>query len=267
MEADPEFAQAVMDTINKFNELERLAMRAALVTDTRLHCLLPLFDMMYTDRDGELWYFDAEGVLRYMVFSRRGIRQGCVLDIFIFCITMAPIYRTLKKELGPEGMMLAYSDDVYLHGPPVNVAATITAAPPMYEKVGLRVGWGPAKSELAFPPDVDPDESLILPRGEDGAILPHLVQGLEAYLGISRHRRRCVDIITKAMKKPAARHDRLLSMTRNIAEDAPLTALRLLQVCCVDKFGHVISTVPPEIIRPFAEARDAAVVHCLEAIH
>ena len=28
----------------------------------------------------------------------------------------------------------------------------------------------------------------------------------------------------------------------------------------------VISTVPPAIIRPFAEARDAVVVHCLEAI-
>ncbi len=92
MEADPKFAQAVMDAINGFNELERLAMRAALVADTRLHCLLPLFDMLYTDRDGELWYFDEEGVLRHSLFSRQGIRQGYVLGIFIFCITMAPIY-------------------------------------------------------------------------------------------------------------------------------------------------------------------------------
>ena len=42
MEVDPEFAQAVMDAINGFNELERLAMRAMLVADPRLHCLLPL---------------------------------------------------------------------------------------------------------------------------------------------------------------------------------------------------------------------------------
>jgi hypothetical protein len=54
MEVDPEFAQVAMDAINGFNELERLAMRAALVADTRLHYLLPLFDMMYTDKDGEL---------------------------------------------------------------------------------------------------------------------------------------------------------------------------------------------------------------------
>ena len=68
------------------------------------------------------------------------------------------------------------------------------------------------------------------------------------------------------MRKSAARHDRLLDLVREIAEDAPLTALRLLQVCGVNRFGHVSSTVPPLIIRPFAEARDAAVVSCFEAI-
>ncbi len=31
-------------------------------------------------------------------------------------------------------------------------------------------------------------------------------------------------------------------------------------------FGHVILTVPPAIIRPFAEDRDAAILSCLEAI-
>jgi hypothetical protein len=41
MEADPAFAQAVMDAINGFHELERLAMRVAIVADPRLHCILP----------------------------------------------------------------------------------------------------------------------------------------------------------------------------------------------------------------------------------
>jgi hypothetical protein len=56
-------------------------------------------------------------------------------------------------------------------------------------------------------------------------------------------------------------------MVKDIAEEAPLTALRLLQVCGVNKFGHVISGVPPAIIHLFTEARDAAVVHCMEAVH
>ncbi len=94
----------------------------------------------------------------------------------------------LKKHLGPEGLLIAFSDDVYLHGPPVRVAAAIVAAPALYKKVGLRVGWRPAKSKLALPPRVDA-ETLTLPRGEDGRILPHLMEGLEACLGIPRRRR------------------------------------------------------------------------------
>ena len=68
------------------------------------------------------------------------------------------------------------------------------------------------------------------------------------------------------MKKHAARHDRLLQLVRDIAEDEPLTTLRLLQVCGVNSFGHVIAAVPPTIIRQFTETRDMAVVNCLETI-
>jgi hypothetical protein len=76
----------------------------------------------------------------------------------------------------------------------------------------------------------------------------------------------CANFIAKAMRKPAARHDRLLLLAKNIAEEAPLTALRLLQVCGVKRFGHVISAVPPAIIRLFVEERDTTVVRCLEEI-
>ena len=76
----------------------------------------------------------------------------------------------------------------------------------------------------------------------------------------------CTDFINKAMRKPAARHDRLLNMVKDVAEDDPLTTLRLLHVCGVNRFGHVISAVPPTIIRQFAESRDATNVRCMEAI-
>ena len=199
-------------------------MRAAIVADPRLHCIppAPLYDMMYRDREGDIWYFDEDGNLSHTLPSRRGVRQGCVLSLFIFCVTMAPIYTRLKDGLGPEGMLVAFSDYVYLHGPPMNVSTSISAAPALYKKVGLRIGWGPAKSELALPPNVDP-ETLPLLRGNDGRILPHLVHCLEVGLGIPRHRQMCADFITKAMRKPAARHDRLLLRAKDIAVEAPLT--------------------------------------------
>jgi len=81
--------------------------------------------MLYTDKVGELWYFDEEGNLTQTLKCRRGVRHGCVLGLFIFCATMAPIYAALNAELCPEGMLATFSDDVYLHGPPPSVASAI----------------------------------------------------------------------------------------------------------------------------------------------
>ena len=126
------------------------------MADPRLHCILPPYDMVYTDREGELWFFDEEGNLTHNQASRKGVRQGCVLGLFVFCVTMAPIYKALREKLGQDGMLVAFSDHVYLHGSSVNVAAAVSAVPSLYKKVGLRIGWGPAKSELTLPPNVDP---------------------------------------------------------------------------------------------------------------
>jgi hypothetical protein len=49
-------------------------MRAAIVADPRLHCILPLYVMLYTDREGELRYIDEHGNLSHTLSSRRGVR-------------------------------------------------------------------------------------------------------------------------------------------------------------------------------------------------
>jgi hypothetical protein len=74
MEADLDFAHAVMDAINGFNELERQAMRAAILADPRLHWILALYDMLYTHMAEELWYFDEDGNLTHTQQSRRWVR-------------------------------------------------------------------------------------------------------------------------------------------------------------------------------------------------
>jgi hypothetical protein len=129
IEADPSFAHAFVDAINGFNEMERHATRLNIVAATRLHNIFPPFEMLYNDKVGKLWYFDEEGNLTNSLESRRGVRHGCVLCLFIFCVTMVPIYVALKAELGREGMLVAFSDDVFLHGPPPSVSSAISAAP------------------------------------------------------------------------------------------------------------------------------------------
>ena len=42
--------------------------------------------------------------------------------------------------------------------------------------------------------------------------------------------------------------------------------LRLLQVSGVDRLGHILAAVHPEIIAPFAKARDQAVKRYFEVI-
>jgi len=48
----------------------------AIVADPRLQCILPLYDMSNTYKEGELWFFDEEGNLTHNQASRRGVRQG-----------------------------------------------------------------------------------------------------------------------------------------------------------------------------------------------
>jgi hypothetical protein len=92
MDAEFGFAAAVMDAINGFNELEREAMHVVIVPDKHLHRILSLYDIMYTGRDGELWYFDEDCNLCHTLSSRTSMRQECVLVVFVFRLTIAPIY-------------------------------------------------------------------------------------------------------------------------------------------------------------------------------
>jgi hypothetical protein len=102
--------------------------------------VLPVYDMLYTNIVGELWYFDEDGNLSHTLESRKGARHGCVLGVFILCVTMAPVYIGHRLKLGPNGLLVAFSDDVYLPEPPVNAAQAMVAAPMMYGKVGLNIG-------------------------------------------------------------------------------------------------------------------------------
>ena len=62
------------------------------------------------------------------------------------------------------------------------------------------------------------------------------------------------------------RHDRLLDLVEDIADEDPIAALRLRQVCGVNRFGHLISAVPPHQIQDFATARDDAITFTFATI-
>jgi hypothetical protein len=59
----------------------------------------------------------------------------------------------------------------------------------------------------------------------------------------------------------------LLDLVADVADEDPFDALRLLQVFGVNKFGHILSAVPPNATIAFCSERDTTIADALGAIH
>jgi hypothetical protein len=140
MEALPDLARATLDAINAFGDLENPCTQAALLANVHLHQLTPLYDVLYTRGNGELWFYDEFGNFVHALFYKGGVRQGCVLGTTILNITIKPVYDALRNLLVVEGFLFSYADDVYMGGKPVQVADALTAACSIYADVGLSIG-------------------------------------------------------------------------------------------------------------------------------
>ena len=186
----------------------------------------------------------------------------------ILRIIVRHVYDAILVILGPEGFWFSYAEDVYLGGKPWNVALALDAASGLYAMFELTLGWGPKKTELQLPLDFDSDH-LPLPRGDPaGRPIPDVVTGCKACMGVPKHPSSCYAFITTALQPLARRHDTLLDLVAYVSDEDPFASLRLLQVCGVNRFGHVLNIVPPDIITTaFCEERDAAIATALGAIH
>jgi hypothetical protein len=153
--------------------------------------------MLYERGSGELWFYDENGQYVQTYYSKTGVRQGCVLGAFLFCLAMAPVYARLGSLLGPEGALYAYFDDVYLLADPAHMAIALAAAPSLYKKVGLRIGWGPGKTELILPSGTD-NASFLTTLGPE--CHPSLVTGFTYCLGVPRHPSNYPEFISPALQ-------------------------------------------------------------------
>ena len=88
--------------------------------------------------------------------------------------------------LVPDVALYAYSDDIYLISDQVSMARALAAAPQIHGEVGLKIGWGPGKTELILSSDCDPGAFLALVETVGGG-LPYVVAGFSSCLGVPRH--------------------------------------------------------------------------------
>eukprot|EP00873_Tetraselmis_striata_P037933 jgi/Tetstr1/458197/TSEL_044687.t2 len=260
MEMDDRLAASSIDASNAYGMTNRRAIRRRLVADPALHSLLPLFDMLYAG-PSENWLYDHEsdGDAPTVVLTQlRGIRQGCPLATFFFCLTVGPVFDAITAKLGMGGLGLAFADDLHLLGTALGTALALHSAQPALAAVGLSISGGPDKTEVAFapaehgagirewegllpraagapsPPPCPPSgplDAAAFSRARDPAVLPHLVTGFRRCLGVPRHRKLDPTFVRDALRRPAARQDAILLMAREIADAGHIHAsLRLVQV-------------------------------------
>jgi hypothetical protein len=60
---------------------------------------------LYKHGEGILLYYDENVNFVMGTRNKRGVHQGCVLGMFMFCITMEPIYARLRTVVGDDGVM------------------------------------------------------------------------------------------------------------------------------------------------------------------
>jgi hypothetical protein len=118
LEVKLKLAGASLDCINAYGEIERECIEAAIRANPYLQLLLPLLELLYKRGEGVLWYYDEHMNFVMETRNKRGARQGCFLGMFLFCVTMAPVYERLSRALvGEEGPVYAYCDDSYILAP------------------------------------------------------------------------------------------------------------------------------------------------------
>ncbi len=142
-------------------------------------------------------------------------------------------------------LIFSYADDVYMGGAPVSVALALVEALDLYGIVGLQQGWGPKKTEQVLPHSCDP-VILPLPHDHTCKLLLDEAIGFKACRGVPRHPTNEDSFIDEALEPVARRHDNLLDPVVVVSDEDPFAALRLLQVCGVNKSGHILSGVLPD---------------------
>ena len=270
LEDRPDLAAVSLDAENAFNMLDRGAVEAALRADPSLHPLIPIFEMLYKDRDPELWYYgsdNVDGCPKSILTSKRGVRQGDPLSMALFCITVAPVWDELLRVAG-DGVLLAYADDGILFVPPSRVAHVNNKLDSILGQVGLSPVRSPKKTYVVWPLGTDVRAMWDLGDTEAGPHAPRLLShpGVIKCLGCPHHMSHDTVFVTKWLQPVEDRHDRLLALTSAISELCPRSAMRLLQVTGVRRFQHVMRPLPPAVSHALLERRDLAIAACKRRI-
>ncbi len=99
---------------------------------------------------------------------------------------MEPIYSMMRAAMGEQGALYVYCDDSYLVAELDKVAEVQAQATTIFGKVGLKIGYGPEKTELILPRGYDRD-TFPYPLDDPEIPAPRVVVGFKACMGVPCH--------------------------------------------------------------------------------
>ena len=91
---------------------------------------MPIYELMYEKEEEVLWSYDETGNFVMGTMNKMGVTQGCVLVMFLFCLTMAPVYTRRRVAVGDEGVLYTYCDDSYILAHVNKMAEVMRTMPP-----------------------------------------------------------------------------------------------------------------------------------------
>ena len=135
-----------IDARNAFNSASRAKMAQELLTHSTFSRLRPLFKMLY-GRESFLFMEARTEVelVRALILSKEGSRQGCPFGMFLFCLALQPILEKLQI-LNPACRFFAIADDVTIVGPQDAMKKAIIDTRTLLKEIGLDVNL--SKCEL-----------------------------------------------------------------------------------------------------------------------
>ena len=138
------------------------------------------------------------------------------------------------------------------------MATSLQQAPGIFAKVGIRLGYGPGKTQLVLPKGCS-RQDFPFPLDDPEVAAPQVVAGFKSCLRFPRHFDNDPEFLREALHAMGSSYNMLLDLTEEVADEDPFAALRLLQTCCIYIFGHVLGAVLPPLAQAFARERDETI--------
>jgi hypothetical protein len=101
------------------------------------------------------------------------------------CVTIKPVYDALPVDLGLEGFLYSYPDDVYMEDTPIRAALALSSALALCGMVALQLGRVPTKIELVLS-SIGSNGDLPLPIGHPSLILRQASRHVVGFHGIPK---------------------------------------------------------------------------------